>query len=61
MTMPDPWTDAEILRALRLRDAGMKPLEIGRTIGRTRNAVKHKLADVDRAEAEATRLAEGRG
>ncbi|MFN3646261.1 MAG: hypothetical protein ACK4S2_07065 [Gemmobacter sp.] len=44
-----PWTDAEMLRALALRDAGMSAARIAARIGRTRKAV---LRLFERIEAE---------
>lgn len=41
------WTDAEMLRALRLRDEGMTNRQIGAAIGRSQIAVERKLARID--------------
>jgi hypothetical protein len=45
----DPWTDAEILMALDLRDHdGLSYAAVGRYLGRTRNSVLSMLRRVDR-------------
>lgn len=39
----EPWTDAEIARAISLRSGGMTTEEIGRALGRTEPGVRDML------------------
>jgi hypothetical protein len=52
--MTGPWSDAEMLEALHLRDAcGLSAGQIARKVGRSRNAVLGVLHRID-AETDAT-------
>ena len=42
-----PWTDAELLAALQLRDDGLMYAEIGKRLGRSKSAVCGALARID--------------